>query len=360
MIDFKYLRDKQYYEDIYDRHTIEQCRSIVTRLKNVKFPKKLESQPEKEKAKAIGYLFHLPLFFIKGERYVKRAETIENWMSRDRQRDDFVETHPAPTAYCPKCNKKMDLMVNELDWHLDDDNLRMLHMYRCESCQEKKAFYSDGEQYVFEKDLCPKCQKEWVQKRIRSKNKITTKYNCLACGYQDEDVLNLNFKPKEETVDPNFEKERVEFCLSEKEGEEYRRWKAYDYPQMVELVNEFEEREKNKKFYDAVQNLKKLNISELSDLLAENLAESDFRSLTITNTEISRDLIITFTVQDTKKGRDEYHSKTELKKSISVLLDGTNWRLMSDGITYKLGLLTGRLRGMDDEKEMVSTIKSEN
>ena len=359
MSDFKYLKDATYYEGLYDKHTVQECRDIIDRLKKTKFPEELANEPAKEKAKATAYFFHLPLFFIKGERYIKRKETINGWMDKDKEKDDFIEAQPAPTAYCPKCNQKMELMVNELDWHADDDDLRMLFMYRCEPCKEKKAFYSDGEQYVFERDFCPKCHKEWQQKHTKSKSKVTTKYNCSHCGHQDEDVLDLNFKSKTEEPNPNFEKDRAEFCLSEKDGEEYRRWKTYDYPQMVELVDEFEDRKKNKKIYDAVQNLKTLTIAELSDLLAEKLAESMFRGLTITNTEVNRDLIITFTVQDSKSGRTGGYSRSDLRKTIQKVIEGTNWKLMSEGITYKLGLLTGRLRGIDQEKVLVDELKDQ-
>jgi len=352
----KYLRDKSYYEDIYDKHTVEECRRFIDQAKKTKFPKSLDKDP-KEKAKAVGYLFHLPLYFIKGERYLGREEFITKMMAEDEARDKFVKDHPAPTAYCPKCNKKMNLMVSELDSSFDNKLMRMVYMYRCEPCNTKKAFYSDGEPYVFKNDFCPKCQKEWDKENIKSKDKIVTKYSCPHCGHNDEYTLDFNEKPKKEPVDPNFERDKKEFCLSEKEGEEYRKWKTVDYPQMKEMVDEWKDKEDHKEIYEKAEQTKKLTLPELSDLLAKELSKSDFKELVISNTEITRDLIITFTIQDAKSGRDEGSSRSDLKKALNKILEDTNWKLMSEGVSYKLGLLTGRLRGADDKEVIYKELK---
>jgi hypothetical protein len=252
----------------------------------------------------------------------------------------------------------MKLMVDELNEDIDN-NLRMIFMYRCEPCNEKKAFYNDGEPYVFKNDFCPKCHKEWEKKYIKSKTKVVTKYSCPNCGNNDEYVLDLIEKPKEEPTDPDFERDRAMFCLSEKEGEEYRRYSISDLPQMKKLAEEMADKEKYKEIYERAKNTKKLTLAELSDLLSEKLSAEDFKGLVITNTEVTRDLIITFNVQDTKHGRDEGHSRSDLKKSLTKMLDNTNWKVMSEGVSYKLGLLSGRLRGIDDKEVIYSELKEE-
>ena len=67
-------------------------------------------------------------------------------------------------------------------------------------------------------------------------------------------------------------------------------------------------------------------------------------------------MIINFTVQDNKTGREEYDSRMTLKKLIQKLLIETNWRLMSDGIDYRLGILSGRLRGYEREEDLLKII----
>jgi hypothetical protein len=54
---------------------------------------------------------------------------------------------------------------------------------------------------------------------------------------------------------------------------------------------------------------------------------------------------------------DEYNSKQKLKKLIQSSLESTTWRLMSDGISYRLELLSGRIRVYEDEKDLVKLIK---
>ena len=59
---------------------------------------------------------------------------------------------------------------------------------------------------------------------------------------------------------------------------------------------------------------------------------------------------------DGKADRIEYDSRTSLKKIVEKRLKSPNWRLMSDGIFYWLGYLSGRLRayeGKEDLKKLV-------
>jgi hypothetical protein len=246
----------------------------------------------------------------------------------------------------------MELIISELD-HYSDEDLRMMYLYKCK-CGEKRGLYSDGEPYIFKLDYCPKCNKGWDRKHIKTKDKIVTKSLCASCGYKEEDTLDPNIK---EDIDPNFEEDRAKYCMTKEEGEQYRQQKAL-LPDLRKWNEEVEQRAKDKKYYEKARTLKSLTIAELSDLLADGLVEKEFRGLTITNTEITRDLIVSFSLQDTKKGRAEYDSRAALKKAIIELIKDTNWKLMSDGISYKLGLLTGRLRGIDEEKEIIKMLKN--
>jgi hypothetical protein len=45
-------------------------------------------------------------------------------------------------------------------------------------------------------------------------------------------------------------------------------------------------------------------------------------------------------------------SKRTLKKLVDAALKDTNWRLMSDGISYRLGYLSGRLRAYEREEDL--------
>lgn len=68
--------------------------------------------------------------------------------------------------------------------------------------------------------------------------------------------------------------------------------------------------------------------------------------------DLQKDVILGFSLQDTRSGRSEYYSIHNLQKLIKETLKQTNWRLMSDGASYRLGYLTGRLRGVEGKKNL--------
>jgi translation initiation factor IF-1 len=69
-------------------------------------------------------------------------------------------------------------------------------------------------------------------------------------------------------------------------------------------------------------------------------------------------MIIEFTVQDNKTGRGEYDSRIQLQRIIKKTLENTNWRLMSEGVNYRLGILSGRLRGYENEEDFIKLIRA--
>ena len=73
--------------------------------------------------------------------------------------------------------------------------------------------------------------------------------------------------------------------------------------------------------------------------------------------QISRDIKIEFTVQDTTSGINEYDRKMKLKKTINKALIETNWKLIDDGISYRLGILTRRLRGLENEEDLAGLVR---
>jgi hypothetical protein len=65
-------------------------------------------------------------------------------------------------------------------------------------------------------------------------------------------------------------------------------------------------------------------------------------------------------VLETKDNRNEYDSQRILKKIIRGLLKDTNWRLMSEGINYRLGILTGRLKAYEREEDLIKILRIRN
>jgi hypothetical protein len=74
---------------------------------------------------------------------------------------------------------------------------------------------------------------------------------------------------------------------------------------------------------------------------------------------MSKIITIEFSVQDQQVDRKEYNSIHDLQKLLNDNLKGTNWRLMSDGISYRLGLLKGKLKGVEGQENLRELITKE-
>lgn len=68
--------------------------------------------------------------------------------------------------------------------------------------------------------------------------------------------------------------------------------------------------------------------------------------------EIGKAVYVGFNCLDAKSDRSDYDSRKHLKKIVDETLENTNWRLMSDGISYRLGYLNGRVRAYEHEEEL--------
>lgn len=48
----------------------------------------------------------------------------------------------------------------------------------------------------------------------------------------------------------------------------------------------------------------------------------------------------------------------KLKKTVNSVLVDINWRMMSEGVNYRLGILSGRLKGYEREEDIVAMLSS--
>ena len=81
--------------------------------------------------------------------------------------------------------------------------------------------------------------------------------------------------------------------------------------------------------------------------------------MTLEKPDIDKFVIVWFTIQDADSSRKERDSEYKLRGLIKKILVGTNWRLMTEGVSYRLGYLSGRLKGYEREEDLVLLIKQE-
>jgi hypothetical protein len=229
-------------------------------------------------------------------------------------------------------------------------------MFRCDlGCKRGRAFYDNGEEWMLKPTPCSKCNRPMEESNERKPKSITTKYTCASCGHSYSDTI--DFTEKKEKPDPNYEADRNRFCLDEKQGAEYLSGKD-NLARLKTLMDEIEEKKANKEVYDAVAKIKKLPVAEVQKLLLEAIENSGYTNFQFQQPEMGKDVIVPFTAMDSKTERAEYDSKQELSKLIKNTLAGTNWKLMSEGISYRVGYVSGRLRCLEREEDLKRLVES--
>jgi uncharacterized protein with PIN domain len=353
----KHLKPYQYYLDLYDKFTVEHCRRIEKIDFEIELPKYKGEEISSERQTPIKKAFsELHLYFETGEEYAKKSETISRWMERDKKYDESYKQAQAPeNITCLTCGRIMFVISKHLDFANSKNHDRVMFFYDCPlNHKPMRVFYDDGEEYRVKQHVCIKCNSSVSEKtRKENKDKIAITYECKECGNIEHTDIDLSHK--EEKLDLDFTKDRDRFCLSEKDGQKYLAFKI-NMNGLAEMMDKYKEREKNKDLYDKVEKLKKLKIIELEELLAPILEKAQYIKFHFKEPEVTKDVIIPFVTHDAKADRTDRESTLNLSKIIRKALENTNWRLMSEEINYRLGMLEGRLRAYEREEDLINLV----
>lgn len=360
----KYLKADQDYCDLYDRLTIEECldweKSFLKGDLDKYEGKKLT---RKQSLHLKQSMTNLMLYFIKGEKFKKKTERIREWMDKARIEQDKYDNTPEPQGiFCPQCGELMHCTLKDLQ-DFTKDPLRMLFFFDCSHCKNRQAIYDNGEEYISKPEPCPKCSSDLVTTYKRKGKVITTVRKCTSCGYLETKVDDLDKKDdtweKKKAKDRQLlTKYRAKYCLSEKEGNEY----VISTDQLKLVVDMFKEQEQKEAdpAYHKAKQLKKLSVIELEKLLNKFLEKEKYIRLSFDKPEIDRHVIVPFTVQDSDSFRKESDSRKKLQQLIKGALEDTNWRLMTEGTSYRLGYVYGRLRGYEQEEDLMEIVRKKN
>jgi len=210
----KYLQTHNYYNDLYDKLTIENCRQWEkSALKN------FENEKDKQfKIRA----FDIMLYFIKGEHYKNKAETIKEWMDRDRRRDHKLDSISNPSLKCKFCEQEMELVHKDISTKDHKFEIVVFH-FRCKECKVGRSVDEAGLITDSIPWKCPKCTRRLNHQNIKNGTIIATIDDCPFCGYHDEFSMDLKEEKEEESKEERkqFNIDRDRFCLSEKDGLNY-------------------------------------------------------------------------------------------------------------------------------------------
>lgn len=356
---YTYLKDRIHYEDRYDDGTIAKCRSGES-IVNGTFTEMEKKLPKKELTEKLPgwYLHYSQLYFLFVEtpaaaRAEARDATIAKWMEEDRKKDDeLASAHISGGTYCRTCGKDMRVISKDYmrrDGRKDDD---ILIMFECEGCNKRLALWQDGTDWEGAKHECEKCGGNTVSKYSKKFSVITTTETCEKCKHVKTDTLDLSDTKKEpEPVDPYLELDRKRFVFDKDMAFKYDQ-KLRHFARMAKLHATAEDKAEHVDVFDAIKQVKKLRIAQLKDLLEPIFSKDGYSDFKLGDPQIGREVSLDFSCLDTKDDREEYQSKKTLHKAIEKALEDTNWRIMSAGVSYRLGFLSGSLRAYESEEDL--------
>lgn len=239
---------------------------------------------------------------------------------------------------------------------------KMSFMFECNQCKNRQIKYEDGTEWDYKPDRCDNCDVELETKyEFNDENDITTTTTfCPKCDFKEVEVSDHKKWKKEQAKKEKKDKEllkkyRKEFCLDDTNGPQYLR----TMDGLARLVEDFKKQEAKEKdpIYQNAKKLKKLKLNQLKELLSKKLEDEGFIDLQFGKPDMGRYVIVEFTITDSQDDRGEYDSRNTLRKIIQQTPESTTWRLMSDGVRCRLGILSGRLKAYEREEEIVRIIK---
>ena len=144
--------------------------------------------PKDEKIDRPGNAFLLNVFYMETvgnellDRYEKRDSKIQEWIARDRAKDEQISSaRLAEEPSCHHCGKQGLRIIDKSLMHRGetyeiDDSEEVLFMLRCPHCDKNSAFWEDCTVWKVKPTVCPKCQSEVTHKTTKTNKAITHIY----------------------------------------------------------------------------------------------------------------------------------------------------------------------------------------
>jgi len=363
-VTYQRLKPRSHYEDLYDRSTVEQCR-INEAVLNKAFKEMEQTLPPSEfQEKQSGwYILYSRLYFYSVEtlaalRWLGREALVDKAMEYDGQKDKRLhESKASKIPLCPNCTKELKeihkyYMYRE-DASIKSDEQDILFMFECNMCKQRSACWQDGTQWEGPKISCSKCNSSMTVIHEEEGKIVKSSYTCANCGHSYEEKLDITKMAETSGTesDPKYEIDLKRYRFDDEVMKRYHA-KGKHLERLNHLFADATERIENADAYDAVKSLKQLKIAQLLDLLQPLSEQNGYRQFKLGEPEISQFVAISLSCLDERPERSEHNSIKDLKKLIETVLEDTNWRLITNGISYRLGYLSGRIRAYEGEEQL--------
>ena len=334
-----HLQDRSYYEDLYDRQTVDRCRFHE---KHSKQPPKI-IKTNRSTLKMTSNIGEFLLSLEKGERYYRKNEVINKWMDRDREKDQIIaNSSPPKTVSCSVCSSEMELLDSELVFY-DVKTPHMKYSFGCRSCQTMSDFAQGHRKDSFPWQ-CPKCKRRMKSKTVGTKRRFTTTNTC-ECGYRKVDTLDLDELHellKKDDPDPaeeqKYHEDKLRFCLTPEE--------ARNYIDMRTFMANIQSIMDKKPMAVEVPAVEELTLSKLKERLKAALEGKGYSVASFGKPQLEENVSISLTATD-EKGRTAFTSKKEFRKTLNDCVEGSNWKLVKPSVKEKLGVLKAKFTSFD-------------
>lgn len=357
-----YLKDKQEYIDRHDLITIEECLrwywDIKDSFKKQRNNKEFKKYTDEEFEEEVDKVLSMMLKTMKQQRFRDKYKTIEKWMDDDKLLQYKQDNTPEPREIkCLECESEMKVIMKDLE-NAYEENPYMMFMFECTKCKKKRSIKEDGSEWLYKKPRCPKCKSELKTDIKINKKADTTTFieSCTKCSYKSVDVSDhkkwkLDQEAKEKRNKELLEKYREEFCYTDEKGKEMV--DAFDALEFGHEVYEYEKSKYDDPAFEKATAINKIGIIEVEKLLSDVLDKEKYVKFSTDKPEIDRFVIVPFSLQDGDSFRNKRENLRELEKLIIKTLDGTNWRLLSGSLMSRLGFISGKLKGYEQEEDLL-------
>jgi hypothetical protein len=338
----------QHYIDRYDWETIKKLRLLEKELpSNFDFRSNYTGYDifmlSAEENSAVSRFFSEAI-----SRARLRESTIRGVKEWNIRRNRLIKDFPAPKSiYCNTCKREMFF-----DSHIFKDTLgeQILFVFSCPAKHKpKKVVYPNGREYQIKETKCD-CGGRLEHSSIRKDNLLILIDICTLCG--KEEVMELDTTDEIELLID--EDERRKYCLQFLCIPHYLH-DLESFQNVVSLVDKENKENETRKLYD-VDKIQKMNVPALEALLKNEVESAGYTKFEFTKTDLSKFIIITFLLNDPLE-RTKNESIKQLSKLLNTTLFPLNWRLISNSIEYRLGVLSGRIRAYEMEVDLLELAK---
>lgn len=338
MTDYKHLKERSYYEDLYDRHTVEMCRFHEQRPKLE--PKVIKTN--RSMFRVTCNLKEVILSLIMGDRYYRRSRTIEEWMARDRERDRIFADATAPKPVCVICEKGMEVMDKDLVY-FDVKIPYVDWTFGCKGCGSLARF-KKGVRHDDFPWQCPKCKRRMASETVHKNHKYTTTDSC-ECGYSNVSTLDLGKYMKksyrEKDPDPKeeqrYREDKLRFCLTPEAARHYA-----NFDDLQATLDGILNR-KGEEGMPARPQFEELTLQQLKKRLQTVLPNHGYALASFGKPKMEEQVSFALTLTDERE-RKPFTAKKELRKVLEETLRGTNWEFKKNAVQERLGVMKVSLR----------------